>query len=305
MLDVYQALAGRLRLAREPLDLRDVARHSLEQVAVEASGQGVNLNQKLPAEPVPVEGDPNRLAQLFAHLLGNAVRHTPAGGQVELRLEREGNSALVTVRDTGEGIAPDLLPRLFTQFAEAGDPRDSTSGTGLRLGLTLVQRLVQLHGGTVAAVSKGQGRGSTFTVRLPLRADVPPAPAPAAPTKHKAAKPRRVLVVEDNPDGRRALQMMLQLWGHEVEAAGDGSQGVQKALADPPDVALVDIGLPGLDGYEVARRLRAALGSGVVLIALTAFGEAEDIRRASRAGFDHHLTKPAEPGDLLRLLRPA
>jgi CheY-like chemotaxis protein len=294
---VSRITSGKITLARQPLDLAALAWRCVEMQT--PGGPAVSL--RTPHEPIVVDGDPVRLEQVLGNLLDNARKYTPAGGHVRVIVERDGAHARLVVEDDGIGIAPEVLPRIFEPFAQAGAPVGQRQG-GLGLGLTLVQRLVEQHGGTVGAASDGPGRGSRFVVTLPRTEGVPvdqaPAPAPA-----QSPSPRRILLVEDNRDAREALRALLEVWGHRVETAADGPSGLAAALADPPEVALVDVGLPGLDGHELARRLRAAPGgAGVFLVALTGYGQPEDERLALAAGFDVHVVKPVEPAELVRLL---
>jgi CheY-like chemotaxis protein len=250
-----------------------------------------------------VSGDPARLEQVVSNLLDNALKYTPPGGQVTVRIEQAGDDAVLRVRDSGEGIRGDLLDRIFDLFVQEPQALDRTRG-GLGLGLTLVRRLVELHGGSVAAASDGPGRGSEFSIRLPVLAeeDVPP-PAPEGELGPATPRPRRILVVEDNADARETLSVLLRLSGHEVETSEDAAGGLEKLAAFAPDVMLVDIGLPGMDGYDLARRVRARPEArGVALIALTGYGQVEDRRRAQAAGFDRHLTKPVDPDRLEKVL---
>jgi len=203
------------------------------------------------------------------------------------------------VRDTGIGIAPEVLPYVFELFAQADTSLERTRG-GLGIGLTLVRQLVQLHGGQVSAHSDGPGQGSEFVVRLPLVHALEEPAEPGAPGDSRRA--RRILLVEDNPDARQAMRELLELWGHQVEVAPDGLRGVELALRKPPELALVDIGLPGLDGYHVAAELRSRVGNAIRLVAITGYGGPEGQDRALRAGFDLHLVKPVKPDDLDRLL---
>jgi len=213
-------------------------------------------------------------------------------------VERDGDRAVLSVRDTGVGIRAELLPRVFDLFVQADRSLERSAG-GLGIGLTLVRQLVQLHGGTVEASSAGPGRGSTFTVRLPILADPPQVYGDAHPAV--AAPARRVLVIEDNEDAREMLRNLLLVLGHEVYEACDGAAGIQEAQRLRPDAALIDIGLPGIDGYEVARRLRTEV-PGARLVAVTGYGQPEDRERALAAGFDEHVVKPVDPEQLQRLL---
>jgi signal transduction histidine kinase/ActR/RegA family two-component response regulator len=295
LLEVSRVESGKIALQRSVLDLRAVVERSAEAMAAQAEGAGLSLEVVLPLEPVPVDGDPVRLEQIAGNLLGNAVKYTPAGGTVTIAAERAGGTAVLRVIDTGVGIAPELLDRIFEPFTQATTTLDRSQG-GLGLGLALVRGLAELHGGTVRARSEGAGRGTEVEVRLPLAAQA------AAEASRQAPRPgadaggarRHVLVVEDNADNRDTLVMLLESFGHEVVTAVDGPSGVQVAAEARPEVAFVDIGLPGFDGYEVARRVRDLLGEEVTLVALTGYGQAEDRARARTAGFDVHLTKPAD-----------
>jgi CheY-like chemotaxis protein len=237
--------------------------------------------------------------QVAENLLINASKYTPAGGDITVAVGRDPRGARLAVRDTGIGIRPDRLEQVFELFQQFDTPLARSDG-GLGIGLTLVRRLVALHGGEVVARSEGPGKGSEFVVWLPL--GQPPSTAGGPATVARRPVRRRVLVVEDNDDAREALRLGLALEGHEVDVAADGHQGLALGLARRPDVAVVDVGLPGRDGYAVARGLRDALGDRVTLIALTGYGQADDRRRTREAGFDAHLTKPATVEDVLRLL---
>ncbi len=250
--------------------------------------------------PFIVEGDTVRLEQIVNNLLTNALKYTPAGGYVSVSVLGNGTHGEIRIQDTGVGIEASVLPRVFDLFTQADNTLDRSQG-GLGVGLTLVRSLVALHGGTVRAESPGPGEGSTFVVRLPRAGGSAPR---ELTRKQKATAPgaRRILLVEDNPDVREGLKNLLQLVGHEVVAAQDGLEGVELALRDPPEVALVDIGLPKFDGYTVARSLRDALKDSIILVALTGYGLVEDRRRALQAGFDAHLTKPVALSSILSLL---
>jgi signal transduction histidine kinase/CheY-like chemotaxis protein len=293
MLEVSRVESGKIVLRRSVLDLRGCVERSVEATAASAERAGLTVRVELPPERLDVDGDAFRLEQVLANLLANAVKYTPAGGTVTVALERAGDTAVLRVTDTGVGIDPAHLEKIFEPFAQVSTSLDRSQG-GLGLGLALVQGLVSLHGGAVVARSAGPGRGTEVEVRLPLaRAREVRAPA-AAPRPAGPAPRRHVLVVEDNADARDALVMLLESFGHEVVAATDGPGGVDLAGAVHPDVAFVDIGLPGFDGYEVGRRVRALLGRGVTLVALTGYGQEADRSRAQEAGFDLHLTKPAD-----------
>jgi CheY-like chemotaxis protein/anti-sigma regulatory factor (Ser/Thr protein kinase) len=252
------------------------------------------------ARPAWISGDGTRAEQIVMNLMTNALKFTPPGGRVTIRTGRSGDDAVLTVEDTGAGIPPALLPRVFDLFVQGERGLDRAAG-GLGIGLTLVRRLVELHGGTITATSGGPGRGSTFTVRL--RAIQPPTDATAHGPAGAAVAPRAVLVVDDNADAREMLRTMLVLAGHTVYEAEDGPCAVDTARSKRPEVAFVDIGLPGFDGYEVARRIRAEEGGAkLVLVALTGYGQLEDRERALAAGFDRHLTKPVAAETLTEIL---
>jgi signal transduction histidine kinase/CheY-like chemotaxis protein len=299
LLEVSRVESGKIALRRSVTDLRGAVERSLEGMAARAERGGVQLDVALPADPVPVDGDPVRLEQVVGNLVANALKYTPTAGTVTVGLLVEDGRALLRVSDTGIGIAPDLLDEIFEPFTQASTSLDRSEG-GLGLGLSLVRGLVALHGGDVRARSEGPGRGSEFLVELPLSARPLETAARARPATSATVEPqdgparRHVLVVEDNADNRETLVMLLESFGHEVVTASDGPSGVQVAIDAHPEVAIVDIGLPGFDGYEVGRRLREALGRSVTLVALTGYGQADDRDRARAAGFDVHLTKPAD-----------
>jgi CheY-like chemotaxis protein len=269
---------------------------------------GHELTVTLPPHPVRLNGDPTRLAQIVSNLLNNACKYTPRGGRVWLAVSEETGArpgVVVSVRDTGVGIAPDQIPRMFDAFTQADSSLEHT-GSGLGIGLTLVKTLVQMHGGTVEACSAGIGQGSEFVVHLPTAAEAPP-PAPAtttaSPPEPRAAAPRRVLVVDDNRDSAESLGLLLELHGHEVHKAHDGHEAVEAATRLGPDVVLLDIGLPTLNGYETARLIRERFGEKrVLLVALTGWGQEEDRRRSEEAGFDAHMVKPVDYPALARIL---
>jgi PAS domain S-box-containing protein len=297
LLDVARLTAGRVRLALEPVDLLAVGRRCVQALA--ESGRAAGHHLALEGEPVLAAGDAARLEQVVGNLLDNALKYTPAGGRITVRTARELDAAVIAVRDSGQGIPPDLLPRVFDPFVQEPQALDRARG-GLGLGLAVVKRLVDLHGGSVSVESAGPGRGSEFTVRLKLAA--PPAAAGAA-VPRGAAPARRVLVVEDNADARDMLQRVLELTGHIVETSADGPTGLAKLREFRPDIALVDIGLPGFDGYTLARMAREHPETrDVRLVAVTGYGQAEDRARALAAGFDRYLLKPLDPGALRALI---
>jgi PAS domain S-box-containing protein len=306
LLDVSRITRGRLELHRAPAELAAAVARAVETTRPLIEAGGHELTVSLPPERLLLEADLVRLAQVFANLLHNAAKYTERGGHLWLTAEREGDEAVVRVRDTGIGIAPEMLPRIFDLFVQA-DRSLARSQGGMGIGLTLVRTLVEMHGGSVRAASAGPGRGSEFVVRLPLlrdgsgRTTAAKGLAPSSFLAHPSR--RRILVVDDNADTAESLALLLRREGHEVHVAHDGVAGLQAAQTDRPDIVFLDIGMPGMDGYEVARRLRRQPGlRGVVLVALTGWGQEEDRERARRAGFDHHLTKPAAPETLQQLL---
>ena len=303
LLDVSRLRRGKVRLRRERLDLARLVRATAEDYRPLFERAGLALAVAVPEIPVWVNGDVTRLAQVFGNLLDNAAKFTDRGGEVRVAVEvdREGGRAAVHVLDTGQGIDPDMLARLFEPFSQA-DRSLHRVGGGLGLGLTLVRGLTELHGGEVTARSAGAGRGTEFIVRLPLEPE-PAALGGAPAARRPTGGGLRILVVEDKPDAAEMLRILLVLLGHEVAVAHTGPEGVEAARRGPPDVVLCDIGLPGLDGYGVARALRQdPATAGVRLIAVTGYGSDEDRRRSREAGFDLHLTKPVDPADLQPLL---
>ncbi len=304
LLDVSRMTRGKVELRRERVDLVAVLRQVLSIVKPTAESRGLTLETALPEGPLWMEADSTRLEQVFMNLLDNATKYTDPGGAVALHVERElvdgAPRARVRVRDTGIGIAPEKLADIFELFAQV-DPSVERSRGGLGIGLTLVRALVELHGGRVEAHSAGEGSGCEFTVWLPLRRETLLEVSPRL-SEELRRRPRRILLVEDNSDARQAMRDLLELWGHQVRVAHDGVQGVELALRETPELALVDIGLPGLDGYRVAQELRARVGEGIRLVAITGYGGADDSHRARQAGFDFHLVKPVRPDDLDRLL---
>jgi signal transduction histidine kinase/ActR/RegA family two-component response regulator len=299
LLDVSRVTMGKIGLTRQPVDLAEVVRRSVDDFA--ADGRSARHHVTLSAAPAWVDGDATRLEQIVGNLLGNALKYTPAGGCIDVRVSTEGPDALVHVRDDGIGIPGDRLPDVFKLFFQGERPLDRSPG-GLGIGLTLVKRLTELHGGSVSATSAGQGAGSAFTVRLPRILPPPAVPDPGV-TAVRHGRRLRILVVEDHADAREMLRTALELLGHAVIEAGDGEAAIDRAAAGPPDVAIVDLGLPGLDGYEVARRIREQPGGkAILLVALTGYGQAEDRRRSAESGFDLHIVKPVEPEALEQVI---
>jgi PAS domain S-box-containing protein len=295
LLDVARVMTGKVLLERQPLDLGDVVTRHV--TSLRATGKMQEHVVNLDTTPVWVDADIIRIEQIVSNLVSNALKYTPAGGTITIRVSRDGGLAVLTVEDTGVGMAPHLLLRVFDLFVQGERRLDRTQG-GLGIGLTLVRRLVELHGGTVEAFSEGPDRGSRFTVRLHAII-APRASGEARRPPGWSVASRRILVIEDNADARAMLRHLLESAGHEVHEASDGRQGLDMALSLQPDVALIDLGLPGLDGYEIARRLRAAdERRNILLVAVTGYGSPEDRERSLMAGFDVHLVKPVDP-DLL------
>jgi signal transduction histidine kinase len=311
LLDVARVTQGKIELEWEKVDLAELLRRvvaNVEQTKIAAHKQELRLD--VPNLPVIVRGDTTRLEQIFTNLLDNASKYSDDGGAIHVELHliqvHGATKAAITVRDTGIGISADTLPTIFNLFSQADVPLARTRG-GLGIGLTLVRTLVDLHGGTVIARSSGPSKGSEFEVVLPLVAEavqVETSPGDAPIQDHYRETPRRrVIVVEDNIDAQQALQALLELCGHEVAVAPDGETGIAKILEMQPEVAIIDLGLPTLDGYEVARRVRnSERGKHLLLVALTGYGAPEQRRRALEAGFDLHLVKPVEPEQLLKLV---
>jgi PAS domain S-box-containing protein len=299
LLDVSRITSGRIELRPEPNDLRAILESAVEASRPLLDSKEHAFSLSLPEEPLPILADLTRLDQVFVNLLNNAAKYTDRGGRIELEAEREGENALVRLRDNGRGMAPEFLPRIFDLFTQA-DRSLARSEGGLGVGLTLVRRLVEMHRGSVEASSPGEGRGSEFVVRLPLAAvsDRNEEPRSRRPATTPAL---RVLLVEDHADSARSLSLLLELLGHEVEVVTDGREALEAVESIRPEVVLLDIGLPGMDGYEVARRLRAR-GSKALLVSLTGYGRDADKIRSREAGFDHHLVKPVELETLEKLL---
>jgi CheY-like chemotaxis protein len=304
LLDVARVTSGKIELQRGPVELRALAGRCLDALA--QAGRTERHTVVLEGEAVHVDGDAARLEQVLNNLVDNALKYTPGAGRVTITTERTGEMAVLRVRDTGQGIRADLRARVFDLFVQEPQSLDRSRG-GLGLGLALVKRLVELHGGSVAVWSAGPGQGSEFTVRLPAVA-VPVAEAAGreAGTRPASGRSRRVLVVEDSADARQSLRLLLELAGHEVEAAADGPSGLARLSTFRPDVALIDLGLPGMDGYAVARAARERPETRAIrLVAVTGYGQAEDRRRALAAGFDLHVTKPVDASMLDEVLGPA
>ena len=301
LLDVSRVTRGRIELRRERIDLAPVVRQAVEATHALYESMGQELSVDLPRQPIHVEADPARIAQVIGNLLNNACKYTDKGGHIRLSVAREGADAVLRVKDDGIGIDPAQIPRLFEMFNQVESSLERSRG-GLGIGLTLARTLVEMHGGTIVARSEGIGKGSEFVVRLPVVVDAPRAAA-GGPKATAPVVPRRVLVVDDNEDGAASMAMLLRLQGHETHVAHDGEQAIVQAERLRPDVVLLDIGLPAMNGYEACRRIRASgWGQELMLIAVTGWGQDEDLRRSREAGFDAHLVKPVPPDALARLL---
>jgi CheY-like chemotaxis protein len=305
LLDVSRINQGKITLQKERVKLAQVLADAVEIARPHIEGRKHKLTAPHPPEPVWLEADPTRLAQVVANLLNNAAKYTEKGGHIGLSAEREGEEPVVRVRDTGLGIAPEKLADIFGLFTQLDRSLDRSQG-GLGIGLSLARRLVEMHGGTIHASSAGPGQGSEFVVCLPALVQTkevressgPSAPASAAPP------PRRILIADDNEDfAEMTARLLRRKGGHEVQVVYDGPAALEAAQTFQPEVALLDIGLPGMDGYRLARQLRQQPGlEGVLLVALTGYGQEEDRRRALAFGFDEHLTKPVRFDTLQRLL---
>ena len=301
LLDLSRVVSGKIVLKRELMDLSDALRQAMEMVNDAAARQKVSVELRNNKEPLPVFADPLRAAQIIANVVGNAIKYTPEGGHVVVSVERDGD-AIVRVTDDGVGIAPDRIGTIFELFAQAENAIGRAQG-GMGIGLALVRSLLELHGGKIDVKSDGIGHGSEFVIHFPLAAREHAAMGrPAQQRASNDRQPRRIVVVEDNADVRDLLRLKLKRLGHEVHAVGDGLAGVDTIVGNRPDLALVDIGLPGIDGYEVASRVRQSVGKEVVLVAVSGFGMPEDKRKAYDAGFDEHITKPADVTDIENLL---
>jgi signal transduction histidine kinase/CheY-like chemotaxis protein len=301
LLDVARITQNKIELRPELIDLRSVLNGAIESTRPMIDAHNQMLTLDVPLEPMWVHADFTRLAQAFSNLLNNAVKYTAPGGAIRVTADTINTVATVCVLDSGVGIPAQMLPRVFDMFTQLQPHRDRTQG-GLGIGLALAKRLVELHSGTIEAQSEGPGLGSSFSVRLPLAR----APQPYDPARNRADSSAsggcRVLIAEDNPDAAEMMRVMLGFKRHDVRVAADGVQAVAIAGEFHPQIAFLDIGMPAMDGYEAARRIRDLLGSRVLLVALTGWGQDADKRRARDAGFDHHLTKPPEPEVLERLI---
>jgi signal transduction histidine kinase len=304
LLDVARITRGKINLSREPIELGALIARAVETVQPLIQERGHQFTCEIPDGTLRVDADPLRLTQAFGNVLGNAAKYTERGGRISLGVCRQGSEVEIQVRDNGIGIPAEVLPRIFDLFTQL-DGRSDHPHSGLGIGLALVRRLLQMHGGTIAAHSEGAGLGSEFVIRLPLLLEATQSGDGRASTATEDAPPvrRRILVADDNADALQTLATVLELGGHEVFSAANGSLALESAERHLPEVALLDIGMPLLDGYEVARRIRAqAWGKRITLVALTGWGQDSDRRRSQEAGFDSHLVKPLDLAKLTQLL---
>jgi CheY-like chemotaxis protein len=305
LLDVSRVTRGKLQLRTEMTELAAVVDAAVETARPAIDAKGHRFSMEMPSEAVMMAADPMRLAQVLSNLLTNAAKYTDPGGQIRLRVAADAQEITIAVCDTGIGMSSDVLRRAFVMFSQAQTSMDRSDG-GLGIGLALAKGLVELHGGAIEATSPGPGKGSEFVVRLPRRT--------ISESKHMAmalepkgtAVRRRILIADDNRDAADSLAVLLRIEGHEVTVANSGREALASINRLLPEIAVLDIGMPELDGYEVARQVRQqSLGRAVVLIAVTGWGQESDKARALAAGFNHHFTKPVEPARLCQLLRAA
>jgi CheY-like chemotaxis protein/two-component sensor histidine kinase len=304
-MDVSRVMRGKIELRRERVELSTIIARAIETVQPLIEVQAHKLQLSIPAESLPLNADPIRLTQVFGNLLTNAAKYTDPNGNVWLSAERQGEDVVVEVRDNGIGIAPDMLPHIFGLFVQADDGATKARG-GLGIGLTLVKSLVEMHGGSVDVHSEGLKKGSVFTVRLPLTCesqqaggeDVREIPSPNPNDCHP------LMVVDDNIDAATSFAMLLRAHGHDVHVAHGGVSALAELAVFRPEMIFLDIGMPEMDGYEVAKRIRESEEfKNIILVALTGWGQPEDRRRSKAAGFDYHLVKPPEPKEIMNLLK--
>ncbi|MBX3436452.1 MAG: response regulator, partial [Planctomycetaceae bacterium] len=303
LLDVSRITRGKIELRRERIDLKSIVEHSVEAVRPISDRMGHQLSIALPPQPLLMDGDPTRLSQVVGNLLTNACKFTEPGGRIRITLEENESSGVIRVEDSGLGIDPAQLPRIFDLFTQL-DATLEKSQSGLGIGLSLAKTLVEMHGGSIEAHSAGMGQGSEFVVRLPVLSQrTPAAPRETTTEAVATAVPLKILVVDDNRDSAESLALLLRLTGHDVLTAHDGLEAWESASQFKPHVVLLDIGLPKLNGYEVARRIREQpWGRLMILIALTGWGQDEDRRKSQDVGFNGHLVKPVDHASLNQLL---
>jgi CheY-like chemotaxis protein/two-component sensor histidine kinase len=296
LLDVARITQGRIRLRRESISLAACVDLAIETIQPLMDARGHRLTASKPGAPLNVDADKVRIEQCIINLLSNAAKYTAPGGQIAVRMFSEAQQAVIEVTDTGIGISADFLPHVFDLFAQSGRTLDRSQG-GLGIGLSICKQLIEMHGGTVSCASPGPGGGTTFTLRLPIIG----AAAEVNLAETQTINPRRVLIVDDNRDAADSLAIFLQLEGHRTQTAYSATSALRQAIAFQPAIVLLDIGLPDLDGYEVARRLKAT-GAGIRIIALSGYGQAADRIRSIDAGCEIHLTKPVDLDALRALL---
>jgi CheY-like chemotaxis protein len=304
LLDLSRITRGKIHLKMESVAAADIVARAVEMSRPLIESRKHELTISVPSEPLRVRGDPVRLAQSIGNLLNNAAKYTEEGGHIGVSVERDDDMVTFHVRDNGMGIPRDMLSSIFELFKQMDRSLDRSQG-GLGIGLTLVHKLIDMHGGRVEAFSGGLNQGSEFVVHLPiwLGEDSPPGPDATSVPSVAPSSRRRVLIVDDNTDAAHSLAMLMEVGGHEARLCYDGESALTEAQKFQPEVVLLDIGLPGLDGLEVARRLRAMnLAPRPMLVALTGYGQNDDVRRSREAGFDHHLVKPTDPRTLMALL---
>jgi signal transduction histidine kinase/CheY-like chemotaxis protein len=301
LMDVARLERGKVALKKERLDLNRVVASTVDTCLPFAQEKGHRVTLRFASDALVVDGDAVRIEQIVSNLVNNAIKFSPSPGEIRVDTSAEAGFALVAVADRGVGFESGVAEKLFDPFLQVNPGLERSAG-GLGMGLTIVKRLAQLHGGSVHAASAGSGKGARFVVRIPL-ASGSLAAQPDAERPSVAARRRRVVVIDDNADIRETLHMLLSLWGHEVAMASDGRAGLDCVLHDRPDVALIDVGLPGMNGYDVARAIRGSIPNGEIrLIAVTGYGQPADRELALQAGFDAHLLKPISPTVLERLL---
>ncbi len=302
LLDVSRVITGKMTFKKEPVELRQIVQRAIEETQVTIDARGHELMLSLPARPIIVDADSHRLSQVVTNLLDNAAKYSEHPSRIWLSVERQGDEAVIRVKDEGIGISPELLPNVFSLFVQA-DRSLARSKGGLGIGLNVVKRIVEMHGGTVEAASAGLGKGSEFRVRLPESKTGPHVSKPCPGTDLGQMTQRRILVVDDNVDAAVTVSALLKAWGHDVQTVYSGPSALDAVRNFRPEIILLDIGLPGMSGYDVAKNLRAEpSGQGVILAALTGYGQESDRERSWAAGFDYHLTKPPDPGLLESLL---
>jgi len=302
--DVARVTTGKITLTRSTVNLAESAERCLR--AFNAGGRSREHGLRIQCRETWIDADPVRLDQILTNLIDNALKYTPEGGRIDVRVEPSGDEGIFEIADTGMGMPPDVLAHAFDLFFQADRPSDRAEG-GLGIGLTLVRHLVDLHRGTIEVASSGPGKGTRFTVRLPGAPAPPAAKEARAFVPERETHPCRIVIVEDNEDARETLKIYLALGGHDVHCASDGAEGVRLAEEADPDLILIDVGLPGMDGYEVARRLRAGPRKSAFLVAISGYGQLEDRRKALEAGFDMYIVKPANPhqlSDVIASLQP-